>query len=194
MQSKRTLFSAGLVLVSANSLIALPWGIEVRGGGLRFTDSLPQDLYGAWAPEVELEGYLAFSRSWRGWANLNYAWKSGHSLGLGSPTHLNLASLSLGAKLVSAFENSPVQAYLGVGFSAGWLRTHDEACCLENHMTRWSPGCVAKSGLLFELCNHFFSDLFLDYSYQPFSTDQVRDSSHVDLGGLRVGLGIGVHF
>ncbi len=190
--------SASLILVPVvlafSSLDAMPWGLEVRGGAVRWTDSLPQQLYGTWAPEAELEAHLQLRPWTAAWLNLNGAWTSGDSLGLGMPTRLGLYTGSLGLKFMPPSDRWAIQPYLGAGLSIGLACTCDESLTLPAHTSKWSVGGVLKSGLLYSISSHFFSDLFLDYYYQPISTSESSVNSSVDVGGLRLGLGIGVHF
>lgn len=59
--------------------------------------------------------------------------------------------------------------------------------CTHETLSKWVAGGVLKSGMYVWINQCAFVDLFVDYLYQP-----VHFETHVDIGGVKVGAGLGV--
>ena len=79
--------------------------------------------------------------------------------------------------------------YLGLGVTYSRIHLKSESCCVKEKKCKDSIGGVIKSGINYYFCRNFFLDVFVDYVYQPVSFHK-----HVDVGGLKVGGGLGYSF
>ena len=109
---------------------------------------------------------------------------------------MDLMILQESALLTSVLESSfPYQLceqfipYIGIGpsFSRIWLKNKPR--CSHDTISKWAVGGVLKTGVYYCINRYVFMDIFVDYLYQP-----VHFEKHVDIGGVKVGLGIGAKF
>lgn len=79
---------------------------------------------------------------------------------------------------------------MGAGPSFGriWLKNKPHYR-EDERTTKTVFGGVVKSGIYYTITDCLFLDLFVDYLYQPVHFDK-----HVNIGGVKIGAGIGVKF
>lgn len=128
------------------------------------------------------------------WVNLDWYPKHGHVRDCGSS---DIDLLNLGVGLKSSFcMCSCFYPYLGIGPSFGWVWIDNRMKCCDqchkkkDHDSEFAVGVLVKSGLLYYFGCNLFLDLFVDYLYQPVHFHH----RHVDVGGFKTGLGLGVCF
>ena len=182
----RLKISALALLVTTCSLPAVEHLLEVRVAAFVPTGGLFREIYGSVGADYELEYTLRWSRTWAAWANLAWYPKHGHSIGLESPTRVNLGNLSVGVRVLYDF-NQKVSGYLGLGPSLTGVWVNNQACCSCDRVSKTTVGGVAKLGCYVYLYKSLYADLFVDYLYQP-----IHFESTVNVGGLKAGLGLGV--
>ncbi len=144
-------------------------------------------IYGTVAPSYEVEASRKLNSFIDIWANFDWFFKHGEA-GCHTSTEITVANGSFGIKFPFKISKH-VKVYVGLGptFAGVWLenKTH----CDHKHISKFSFGGIAKSGFIFSLNKHVFFDLFADYFYQP-----VHYKKHVNVGGLRTGLGLGYKY
>lgn len=122
------------------------------------------------------------------WINFDWFSKNGKSIGLGDPTHIRIANVSLGWKFSRPLSKELI-TYFGLGESLGAIRLKNQSQCDNEDLTKAAFGIVAKSGIYFFFNRSLFMDAFVDYLFQP-----VRFETRVNVGGLKIGIGLGVRF
>jgi outer membrane protein len=104
-------------------------------------------------------------------------------------TRADVYSLSLGVKYIlptcTCFD-----LYVGLGPNISWLHINDRLMCGEECTRKCSFGGVVKTGINYYFCDNLFIDIFVDYLYQPTKIHH----KHIDIGGLKTGIGLGVAF
>jgi hypothetical protein len=95
---------------------------------------------------------------------------------------------SLGLNLVFK-PISRTRLYIGAGPSLGFLRLRNEPITGTRIVCKNLVGGIFKSGIYRFIRKDLFLDFFADYLYQP-----TRFPSHAQVGGLKLGVGIGFAF
>lgn len=161
---------------------------KIRAGAFIPQSSLMRNIYSTAHIIGEIEVARRVNCHCELWGNFDWFSHKGHSIGLCNSTHIKIANFSLGIKF--PFCITPcTEFYFGVGPSiAGvWLRNISSCGC--EYITQAAGGIVAKSGFNIALTHKIFLDLFADYLYQPVNFQQ-----RVNVGGLKIGVGLGIRF
>ncbi|MBA3922403.1 MAG: outer membrane beta-barrel protein [Nostocaceae cyanobacterium] len=178
------------VLLLSSNLHSSEWMTELRGGYFYPTSKKFREIY----KDGGLEGEVEFSKTYREnlivWGNINYFQRKGRSLGFHDKTTLNMIPISLGLKY-QFLSCSCISPYLGAGLSYTFLNIKNDSEFAKRHVTKGSFGFVLKSGTYINLSEKFLLDLFLDYYYQEV---HFYSKHKVDVGGLRMGMGLGYRF
>ena len=175
------------ILLGMNSLSLLAESsFELRSAAFFPQNKRFTDIYGDVSPCYEVEISTDAYCCSEGWVNFDWLTKKGHSSGCHEPTRVDIANLSFGIKYPYQLTDR-ISAYIGIGptFYRIWLKNHGHN--FREKATRFAVGGILKIGVIYELTNCVFVDLFVDYLYQP-----VHFKTHVNIGGLKTGLGIGV--
>lgn len=167
--------------------------VKIRGYAFIPTGDRFKDIYGKVAGGIQVE--VARNTAYEClqlWANIDGLLKHGHSIGLCNPTKVGMVTFSFGVKVPFQWgECNRRIFYLGLGPSiAGIFIRNKSACCGCERATQGSGGVVVKSGIDFFVGECAFIDLFADYNYQPARFNCCT----TNVGGLRVGLGLGSTF
>lgn len=162
--------------------------VEVRSAAFIPTSDLFREIYSDVGANYQVEVATKLYRFMDGWVNVDWFLKHGSSKGLHDPTRISIANRSLGVKFRYPFCNS-LTGYIGLGpnLTVVWLK--NKSRCTRERITKAAAGLVVKSGVDYFINKYLFLDFFVDYLYQPI--DLGRD---VDVGGTKVGLGIGSRF
>ena len=115
--------SQEIAALEAPSSFSPQWDLQARAGYFQFTSHSAQKIYGAGAPDIELEGSVRLHPHLSLWSNLNYVWKRGHSTPLDNTTHLDLLTLSIGANAMTSIRWSFTFIYLGLGLSGAYVHS-----------------------------------------------------------------------
>lgn len=161
---------------------------QFRIGYFRSTDDTVKDIYGKGGLDLETELGVEFREKFIGWLNFNYFRQQGHSIGLGDRTTMQIYPLSAGIKFLMTVDPC-IDFYIGIGASYTWISLHDNSPFVEQKTRKQGWGAVGKAGMLYYLNHSWFLDLFADYSYTRVSNDP-----YVNVGGARLGIGLGVGF
>lgn len=116
--------------------------IEGKAGYFIPDDSLFQKIYssgGIYGAEISLQLCHCFY----GWFSASQFEKKGHSLGLESPTNLQMVPLGLGLKCLGCWYKN-IQGYFGLGVLGTYLNIHDEDPYVIPHVQRWAVGALLK--------------------------------------------------
>jgi len=187
-----------LTIFSGSSLFAdLCSSLEFRGAGFFHSSHRFREIYGnvGTSYQIEAAGNLDFCNldCNLGWfANVDWTQKKGRSEGLHDVTKMSIANLSFGLKYLYPFYRN-YTAYAGIGPSFSRIALNNHHSHLRSHNNRYNSriaiGGILKTGVLYSVSCNLFLDVFVDYLYQP-----VSYSTNVDIGGFKLGAGIGYKF
>ncbi len=161
--------------------------IEVRSAAFFPSSKRFRDIYGDVRPILGLEVTRKSCSCYDTWIDIDVFSKNSHS-GNRCHSRATILNTSLGASYVCPIK-CDIDAYLGMGVNLAYLRLNNGTCRGKEHISKLGIGVVLKSGIKYLFSDPFFVDCFADYLYQP-----VHISRHVDIGGIKLGLGIGMNF
>ncbi len=168
------------ILLSASTL-------ECRFGAFFPSGEKFRDLYGDIEADFQLEASVPICVCFEGWTNLDWFSENKKKKGC-CQSKVEIVNVSFGIKYVySTCENWDF--YLGIGPSFGRVGLKNKTCCENEKPSKFMVGGVLKSGSRFYFCQNAFLDLFVDYLFQP-----ARFSHHVEVGGVKAGLGLGIRY
>lgn len=177
------------------SIYAANGTVQIRAGYYYPESNLMRKLYHSGGAEEEIEGAVEIYEDLSLFLNGNFFVRSGHSVGLETPTSVQIYPLSLGLKY--NFHITPiVDLYLGAAPTYTWAIFHDKSPYVQEKVHTSACGVVGKTGALFFFNQRLFFDLFFDYYYTNLSGPHSSGttSTSVNSGGFRTGLGCGVKF
>lgn len=161
---------------------------KIRAAAFIPTSKLFREIYKTAGACTELEYAYRFRDHLEIWGNFDWFSRHGKSVGLNNPTKINIANFSFGFKFPYNV-NSVHELYLGVGSSIAGIWINNKSCCCCEKVSKAAGAIIFKSGYYYYFSEQAFIDLFADYLYQP-----AHFQRHIDIGGLRLGIGIGVMF
>lgn len=168
--------------------------IEFRSGAFFPMSDRFRDIYGKVGADYEVELTTTVFCCMEGWANFTWYPKQGHVGHHCGSSHLNIANFSFGLKKSWAVCDC-FCFYGGIGpiFGGVWLENKMRCCSRcdrkKEKDSAFAVGGIVKTGILYYFTCNLFLDLFVDYFYEP-----AFFHHHVDIGGFRTGLGLGVKF
>lgn len=192
-------------LTACSLLHGLETTLEVRAGAFYPTSKHFRKNYDDVGAFYELEASISCNPCYAFWANIDWFPKKGKAFGhtchsinchSGHPsTRVDIGNFSLGIKF--PYELCPcLIGYLGIGPSFGciWIKNHShhhhkDKHHHENKISKAAVGLVLKSGINYYVSQCAFIDIFVDYLYQP-----VHFKHRIDIGGVKVGGGLGFRF
>ncbi len=187
----------GLLLLLPFALISGHWSINLKPGYFYFDDKDLRKIYHTGAYAVHLETNYEDSHSpFALWIDGGYLVKSGRSIGGHSPTKIQSASFTAGLKAFWRF-NSTIFWYAGAGPRLFLLWVENDSPFVEKHTSNIGVGGGYVSGFWIFPTEHFFIDLFLDYSLRRFDRDNDSSASKtydVHLDGPMAGIGLGLRY
>lgn len=176
------------------------WEAEFRVAAFYPQRNLFRRIYGKWSPEYQLEvSKQICGCNTYGFLNIGWYSKRGHSVGLHNKTRIRILPVSFGVKQAFCI-NSCLKFYLGIGATYAYMRIKDYSRFVYRHTSRGSWGGIFKSGFQYDIWNCAFLDFFVDYLYQPVHISKRTNGRHrvhrnsTNIGGLKIGGGIGWHF
>lgn len=164
--------------------------LEFRSAAFFHSSDRFREIYGKVGPSYQLEATTSLYNCFDCFANIDWYYQNGKSDGLNWKTNVTIANLSIGIKY-PFYINESFSAYVGIGPSISRivLKNHNHNTHQKKSSDRVVVGGVLKSGLIYSINCNFFLDVFVDYLYQP-----VHYSTRVDIGGVKVGAGLGYRF
>lgn len=162
---------------------------EFRAAAFYPTSKLFREIYGNVGCDYQIQVSTKFLDYCEVWSNLDWFTKKGKSVGFHDPTRVNIFNCSLGLNFIYPF-NCFTSLYVGAGPSVGgiWLKNHSHF--EKDKESKHSVGGVFKVGMYYQIYDRYFIDLFVDYLYQRVKFHH----HHVEIGGFKPGVGIGVLF
>ncbi len=170
------------------SLMAVETTWEIRSAAFFPSSHRFREIYGNVCLSLQLEASAKLYDCADGWANLDWVSKNGKSDGFNDSTKVSIANFSFGIKFPYQLCEQ-FTAYIGIGPSLSRIWLKNKSQCGHETVSKWAIGGVLKTGIYYYINNCVFIDVFLDYLYQP-----VPFETHVNIGGFKTGLGLGVRF
>lgn len=178
---------------------------EFKGAYFLPTGSVFKHVYhgsALYGPEltVHLCNEKNWYSNWYGFLSIDYFQKKGFSSGLCDPTKISLLPLGVGLKYFAPMCSS-VDFYTGLGFQPIYVRTRTTIDCVEEKLSRWAFGGIAKVGTYVYLPCNFVLDFFIDYSFMKMSCKNKCQASggivvptKANVSGAIFGAGLGYRF
>lgn len=140
---------------------------------------------------LELTGKL-FNQLYA-FASADFIAKDGETIRLGSITKINILNLGLGLKYFVPFNHGDF--YFGLGIEPTSITIKNKIPSLLEKET-WCCGGIAKVGVLFDISESFFTDIFCNYSFikTTFYTGMPLQVNQASFNGCLFGVGIGYRF
>ncbi len=162
---------------------------EGRVGGFHPQSKLFRKMYGTIIPSYQLEADWKLLNSIKMWGNITYLNRSGHSVPLETPTHLQMLPISAGFAYVTFFPRA-FEFSIGAGACYTWLKETNTSGFIppSNIIRLW--GGIAKISLTKKI-RWFVISAFADYLLQETALKNPTENTCVDLSGLFFGCGIG---
>jgi hypothetical protein len=176
------------ILFNMRTLSAEEARLEFRSAAFFHSSKLFRHIYGRVNADYQIQATTNFSDNLEFWANFSGFSKHGRSIGFKDPTRFTMANSSVGINIL--FDVScKLKLYCGLGpcYARTWLKI--KSGIEKQRITKNAYGVVFKTGIYYSVTDCIFIDLFVDYIRQP-----LHYENHVDIGGLKPGLGIGVQF
>jgi len=165
----------------------LPYKVEFRSAAFFHSAKRFREIYGDVGPSFQFEASMRCFEIMEAWINVDWFSKQ-RSHGDCCHSRINLPNFSFGINYVYPFSRR-FDLYCGGGPSLGRITLKNKSCCIREKKSKYILGVVFKSGVRYYIFDDLFIDLFVDYIVQ-----RVDYKHHVDVGGLKTGLGIGVGF
>lgn len=165
------------------------FSLEVRGAALLPTSHRFRHIYGHAVGDLQLEAGVKLRDCLKLWAQFDWFEKHGRSIGFCDPTKIDVMNGALGIKFMKEWCDC-LYPYLNGGFVIGGVKVKNRSiCCLNERCAKAAAGFVVGAGFYWFTDHHLFFDAFVDYLYQP-----VKFQERVNVGGFKIGAGIGVTF
>lgn len=177
------LFLSGSILFAETS-------VEFRAAAFFNSSHRFKEIYGNVSPSYQLEANTTFCGCYGAFFNADWVHQNGRSKGCEERTKINIANFSFGLKAFLPFY-CDFTGYVGIGPVIGsfHIKNHVRNSCVKSNNSKCAVGGVFKLGILYAIKCNLFLDVFVDYLYQP-----VHYSSHINLGGVKLGAGLGYKF
>ncbi len=161
--------------------------LEVRSDGFFHSFRRFRRIYGDVSASYQVEGSIQCDKNMALWTNFDWFGKHGRSIGFRDPTRVDIANISFGIKIPYCITQNII-AYVGIGPSLFGIWVNNRLFRREHEkVSRFALGGILKSGINYFITEHIFLDAFVDYLYQP-----VYFEKFVNIGGVKVGGGIGI--
>jgi outer membrane protein len=163
--------------------------LELRGAAFIHSSDRFKEIYGRVGPSVQLEAASYLFRCFDGFANVDWSAQNGRSVGPRNRTFVSIVNLSFGLRYPYQIYRD-LTAYVGIGPSISRIvLTNHYSNSEKRSVYKIGVGGIIKTGVLYNLTCDWFIDGFIDYLYQP-----VHYTSNVDMGGFKIGAGLGYSF
>ena len=165
---------------------SITYDVELRTAAFFPIARRYKEIYGDVGPSVQIEVGARFDCPYEAWINLDWVYGEKHSRY--TRTTSNLFNVSFGLKYIYLLsEKCSLSVGFGPTFGGIFLRNH--SISYSRNPSRFVAGGVLKSSAKYKFCSGLFVDAFLDYMCEP-----VCYGTMVDIGGFRLGLGLGYSF
>ncbi len=174
-------------LVAASSVAHRSTLMQMRWSSFFPVSKRFREIYGHRISDFQIEISRDIEGPYSGWVNFDWLTKQRHVGGC-CRTRVRLRQISFGLKWAYPFLDC-MDAYLGFGPSLGKITLHNKSCCVRQRKSKYLIGLMVKSGVRCYISEEIFIDFFVDYLLQ-----RVHFDHHLEVGGLKAGIGFGVRF
>lgn len=178
-----TLLIFGTSLMS--TLSAFEGSLQLRAAPFFPAGDKFREVYSDVAASYQIEAGIKYD-NYDLWTNIDWVPKKDKRSCCHTKTDITQASFGLKYYFPLSEQTS---FYIGIGPSFGKVVIHNYTCCFSEKHSKFGIGGVLKSGFQAALTDELFADAFLDYLYQT-----VKFHKRVQVGGLKLGLGLGLRF
>ncbi|MCK4761733.1 MAG: fibronectin type III domain-containing protein [Candidatus Aminicenantes bacterium] len=144
------------------------------------------DIYGSGMLTPRLSAGFRITRSLYLWGGYDFSSKSGTIPVFDGPAKWREQSLSLG---LGYYRNLSISFDYRIGLGASFIGYSEEA--FEEEVSGRAVGILLDAAWIYKFSDRFFSEFTLGYL---FASDTAADGLDTDLGGFRIGAGLGVKF
>jgi len=140
------------------------------------------------------------ARTWKNhrnleiWGNVEWIFMDGSPRRSCGSTDIDILNISLGFKAIGKVFRDILFLYAGIGPDVGIVFLENKMRChkdrLREHECKIGIGGILKSGGQIYFTSNFYFDVFADYLYLPIHAN----GGHVDIGGFKVGGGLGIKY
>lgn len=162
--------------------------LDGRVGAFFPTNKSFRQIFGKCLPCYEIEAGMEFCNDLEFWGNIDWVSTTGHTRTFRTKTSFNDLNVSLGVKYITCMQQC-TQFYLGGGINTAFVHVHNHSEFVKRHVNKVGVGGVVKAGFYFHPMDNLFLEVFSDYLYQ-----RIDFGKHVQVGGVKVGGGIGFNF
>lgn len=162
--------------------------VEIRAAGFIPSSERFRDVYRNIGASYQIEASTNIYGCADGWVNVDWFSKHGRACGCAGQTCVTIVNGSFGIRI--PFRTcGPLTPYLGIGPGFAQIRLRNKSGCCHETVSKFAVGGVLKTGVYYCINGCAFVDVFVDYLYQP-----VNFKTHVDIGGVKAGIGFGLKF
>lgn len=162
--------------------------LEGRVAAFIHTPERFRSIYGTASGNYQIEGMYRWC-DWGIWGNFDWTSKCGKSVGFCNPTKVKIPSFSIGVKYLWDSNCWDSTFYLGIGGAFAKVKVRDDSICGLECCEKRAIGPVVKAGVYVPFRCHGVFDFFLDYVHQ-----KTHFPSRADVGGIKLGIGVGGTF
>jgi hypothetical protein len=175
-------------LINSYPLMAIETSVELRSAAFFHSSKRFRHIYGNVSGSYQLEASSKLHDCFEIWENFDWFSKHGRSIGFKDPTRVSIANISFGIKCPYQFCEQ-FTAYIGIGPSISRIWLKNKSRGFHERISKLVIGGILKTGIYYFINPYVYVDVFVDYLYQP-----VHFETHVDIGGFKTGMGIGIKF
>lgn len=161
--------------------------VQTRICNLSPANDLVEDIYGRSQACYALEVSKAFHERYEIWVNLDRLSADGQTSYGQKSTSYSQSNVSTGGKYLFPIHQK-AHFYIGLGVNAAFVNIYNDSDYVKRSVRKQGIGGVTKTGFYIESNKDFFIDVFVDYLYQ-----QIKFEDKKQLGGVKAGIGIGLH-
>lgn len=175
------------------------WYFELLPGYFRFSDSRMRQFFGSGGFTARGEAGCRFYNPFAVWIDGGYFWQSGKALGGNEELKIQIASLTLGLKLIFDI-NDTFAFFCGAGPRLFILLLNNDCAFVRGDDQEVAIGGGFDAGFRispFRGYRPFFFDLLIDYSLRNINVDEDENCSYnfdVDISGITAAIGVGIRF
>jgi hypothetical protein len=169
--------------------------IELRAAAFLPASHRFKKIYGDLGTSLQLEAArgLKNCKYLEVWENLEWIFMHGKPIRSCGSTKIDIVNISLGLKTIGKVISNTVYLYVGLGVDFGVISLNNHMHCgperLKQHKTSSAWGGIGKMGAQIFLRPGLYLNAFGDYLYLPVAYHRT-----VDVGGWKIGIGLGGNF
>lgn len=170
--------------------------VEVRGGYFNFSNEKLRKIYKNGGLDLQLSGSFPICPYLDIYGSVEYAERSGYSLGAHERTRIQLLPISLGIKPVLPIWCG-LDLYANVGPRYFFVNQKNYSQYVDKRVHQDGLGGFVGAGILWDVFCGFTLDAFAEYSFRQLHFYPFKDNVQghtIEIGGYCVGLGLGYAF